>query len=76
MLTIGDADWAGFVDVLERLAGTAEVYILMSISDSRSKEAMVVIEDRLRKIREKGVLVQIQAALDGEDLFDGELIWD
>lgn len=76
MLTIGDADWAGFVDVLERLAGTAEVYILMSISDSRSKEAMVVIEDRLRKIREKGVLVQIQAALDGEELFDGELIWD
>jgi hypothetical protein len=64
------------VNVLERLAATAELYILMSIYGSRSKEAMVVVEDRLREIRGKGVLVQIQVAVDGEEQFESESVWD
>jgi hypothetical protein len=64
------------VDVLERLAATAEVYILMSIYGARGKEAMVVVEDRLREIRGKGVLVQIQVAVDGEEQFEGESVWE
>lgn len=67
---VGDAGWAGFAEVVGRLAETVEVYVLVSLFESCVPTTKAVVEERLRGLCERGIVHVRQVALNDADVFE------